>query len=407
MKPEAKKVGAPRRLMTGPYLARNPVVVGIMAVSDAVGLLAPRRTGPLPTDRPLNVLVVNPAHLGDLINVLPLLARLRESRTVAKLGLLIGTWGRPALQLGELADRIHVIDHWHLNRGEASWLEKVRYHARTKAVAVEEMRRESYDVAIDTYPYFENAANLLWRIGVRTRIGFTSGGAGTLHTHRVAFDPKLSIVANQERLLAPVLRGEALQLEVPAGIHGFRPDPEAVRLANDLADYVVLHIGRGERHRDWPGPAWIELGRRLIADGLRLVYTGEPSEAVHSESVRAALGGMNLIGRLSLPGFATILSRARGLVSIDTVAGHLAACFQVPTAIIQNGVAPPNLWRPNQPFVRLVTFPVPCAPCNRTRGCESMRCLRSTSGDAVHAALREAMAAKARTIATLTDQDLV
>jgi len=166
----------------------------------------------------------------------------------------------------------------------------------------------------------------------------------------------------------------------------------------------VLHIGRGERLKNWPAAAWIELGQRLIGDGLRLVYTGEPSEAANSESVRAALGGINLIGRLSLPGFATILSRARGLVSIDTVAGHLAACFQVPTAIIQNGVAPSNLWRPNQPFVRLVTFPMPCAPCNRTRGCESMRCLRSTSGDAVHAALREAMAAKASTIETLASQ---
>ena len=112
------------------------------------------------------------------------------------------------------------------------------------------------------------------------------------------------------------------------------------RLADDLANYVVLHIGRGERHRDWPALAWIELGRRLIGDGLHLVYTGESSEAPHSESVRAALRGENLIGRLSLRGFATIISRARGLISIDTVAGHLAACFRVPTAIIQNGVAP-------------------------------------------------------------------
>ena len=341
MKPEAQKTDAPRRLMTGPYLARNPILVGMMVVSDAVGLLAARRAGPLPANRPLNVLVANLAHLGDLINALPLLARLRASGSVAKLGLLIGTFGRPVLELGELADRIHVVDHWNLNRGGASWLEKIRRHARTRTVAVEEMRRESYDVAIDTYPYFGNSADLLWSIGAHTRIGFTSGGASTLLTHRFAFDPKLSIVANQERLLLPILGEEGLQLKMPAGIHGFKPDAEATRLANDLANYVVLHIGRGERHTDWPAPAWIELGRRLIADDLRLVYTGESSEAAHCESVRTALGGENLMGRLSLRGFATILSRARGLISINTVAGHLAACFRVPTAIVQNGTAPP------------------------------------------------------------------
>lgn len=381
--------------MTGPYLARNPAVVGIMAASDAIGFLSSPRSGPLPNDRPLNVVVANQAHLGDLVNILPLLARLRAVKSVAKLGLVIGTWGRPVLELGEFADRIHVVDHCCLNRGELGWLAKFRRHAQTRAIAIEEMRREAYDVAIDFYPYFGNSAALLWGIGARVRIGFTSGGAGSFYTHRFAFDPKLSIVANQERLLRPFLGAEAACVDMPSVIQGMKPDPDAGKLADSLADYVLLHIGPGDRHKDWPAPAWIELGQKLIGDGLHLVYTGGPDEAPHSEGVRAALGGENLIGRLTLRGFATILSRARGLVSIDTVAGHLGAFFRVPTAIVQNGVAPLNLWRPNQPFVRIVTFPVSCAPCNRTHGCESMTCIRSTPAETVYAALCEAIASKA------------
>lgn len=380
--------------MTGPYLAQNPAVLGIMAASDAIGFLSSRRSGPLPTDRPLNVLVANQAHLGDLVNILPILARLRAARSVAKLGLVIGTWGRPVLDLGEFADRIHVVDHCCLNRSGLGWLAKVRRHAHTRAIAIEEMQQEAYDVAIDSYPYFGNSAGLLWSVGMRVRIGFTSGGAGSFYTHRFAFDPKLSIAANQERLLTPVIGEESIQHEVLSGIQVMEPELDTIKLAKGLGSYVVLHIGAGQQNKYWPTPAWIDLGRRLIGDGLHLVYTGVPSESAQCEPVRAALGGENLIGRLSLRGLATILSRARGLVSTDTVTGHLAACFHVPTAIVKNGVAPVNLWRPNQPHVRVVTFPVPCAPCNRTHGCTSMTCIRSTSAETVYAALCEAMASK-------------
>ena len=174
-----------------------------------------------------SVVIANLAHLGDLINVLPLLARLRASRSVAKLGLAIGSWGRPSSSWGSSQIAfISSIIGTSIAVGRVGW-KKSAAMRRRELLPSRKCAAKSYDVAIDSYPYFGNAADLMWSIGARTRIGFTSGGAGALHTHRVAFDPKLSIVANQERLLAPILGGEALQLEAPAGIPGFRPDPDA------------------------------------------------------------------------------------------------------------------------------------------------------------------------------------
>jgi ADP-heptose:LPS heptosyltransferase len=176
---------------------------------------------------------------------------------------------------------------------------------------------------------------------------------------------------------------------------GLQPDPEVARIADRLGRFIVLHIGPGRAEKDWLASEWIAVGRRLTADGFQLAYTGAPSEAAHGAAVRDALGGEDLVGKVGLRGFATLLSRASGLVTIDTVTGHLAACFQTPTVVVAPGTAPINLWHPNQHYARMTTHPVACAPCHRTLGCAEMTCLRSVKADRVYGTLREMMAAKA------------
>jgi len=166
----------------------------------------------------------------------------------------------------------------------------------------------------------------------------------------------------------------------------FQPEPAAEQLAADLVNYVVLHVGPGNRHKDWPSAKWTGPGQRLSTNGFRLVFAGAPSEAAGATEVRTALGGEDLVGRLDL----------RGLVSIDTMAGHLAACFQTPTAVVCSSAVPSHLWRPTQPFVRTVTHQVPRAPCNRRQGCPAMTCLHTVESEMVYRALRDVMQAKSQ-----------
>lgn len=390
--PPATQFAAPRRLMTGPYLARNPLVVGAMATGDVAGMLLPRRRASLPHGRPLNILVANLAHLGDLLVMLPVLRRLRSWGRTAKLGAVVGSWGHGILELGEFVDDVHVVDHWRLNRSNIGLFAKVRRHAQTRKAAVAQMRASAYDVAIDAYAYFGNSADLLWSAGVPARIGFTSGGAGTLYTHRVAFDARRSMLDNQMRLIETLTGGAVLD---EAASTGFAVDPDAERLALGFGKFVVLHIGPGSSHKDWPAGQWIELGRILLTRGYQLVFTGAQGEKEHGLPIRKALGGEDLLGKLTLRGLATLLGRAQGLVAIDTMVGHLAAPLQIPTVIIYPGITPPNFWRPAQPFVRPVTAQVGCAPCNRTSGCAAMACIRFLQPEAVIGALTEMMEAKA------------
>ncbi|MET0181516.1 MAG: glycosyltransferase family 9 protein [Caulobacterales bacterium] len=379
---------ASRNLMTGRYLARNRLVVAAMAAADAIGNFAPRRFSPIPVGKPLRVLVSDLAHLGDLVALAPVIGRLRSSPRISHVGLLIGSWGRPVAEIADLADEIHIFDHAFLNRGGEKRFDR---HVKTRADARFQISEARYDVAIDAYPYLGNAAGLLWSASVPARIGFTSGGAGSFYTHRVRFDPAQSLLVNQARLLEPVLGSQA---DLRAMLPGFRPD---FKIAGELAEvgpYVVFHIGPGASHKDWPADAWIALGRSVRKAGYELVFTGGPSERDHGARVRQALGGKDLVGAAGLAGFATALRDAAGLVTIDTVAGHLAACFETPTVVVYPGIAPPSFWKPAQRFVRLATYPTLCAPCHLTRGCEAMTCIRDLTADDAMATLASVIAEK-------------
>jgi ADP-heptose:LPS heptosyltransferase len=301
------------------------------------------------------------------------------------------------LELGNFTDRVHVFDHWSLNRGGRDLKAKLRRHAQTRADAIREIQAEGYDAAVDTYAYFGNAASLLWSAGISRRVGLTSGGAGTLYTDRFRFDPELSIARNQAKLLQPILgkgSDQGLTAVVPPG---FEIDREAVRAAGDLGKFIIFHLGPGQPQKDWPTAAWIELGRRLTVDGFRIVFTGSASEAAHGAEVRARLGGEDLVGRLGLRGFATLLSRCEGLVTIDTLTAHLAACFETPTVVVGPGITPRGLWHPNQSYAAVATHSTGCAPCNRTKGCEAMTCIRAIQADRVYFMLHEVISAKTHT----------
>lgn len=382
---------ARRRALTRGYLARNPALVAGMMTADAFGALLPKRAKPIRAAG-RRVLVSNLGHIGDVLTLTPLLAALRADRRVAEVGLLIGPWCRPLTDLADLADRVHVFAHWALDRSEAGRFTKLGRHAGALGPLIGELRAAEYDAAIDTYGWFGNAAGVLWAAGIPARAGLTSGGASTLYTHRVAFDPAEPIGANYARVAETLFDG--LTPSRPA-LPGFTPDPKAAAIARELRRFVILHVGRSDPHKIWPRNAWEALGKRLKAAGYEVALTGVADEREATAPLAQAIGGRDLAGAVNLRGFATLIAAADGLVCVDTSAGHFAACFQTPSAVLTPGIHAPALWSPQQPYARRLSAAVACAPCNRTVGCAALACLQLVTPDAVYDALMDAIRAKA------------
>jgi ADP-heptose:LPS heptosyltransferase len=373
------RFGKPRRPLTGKYRAQNPILVLALRLLDLLGKFHARRASPLPTNRPIRILVANWAHLGDVVAMLPMLKHLEQDPRIGEIGILVGSWSQCVVSELPFIQRIHCLDHFLLDRGPRSRIGKIyRYFLQQKRV-IREIKDSHYDASVDLFTVFPPTHRLLWKARIPTRIGFECTGLGSYLTHPfkwVAGDEY--ILAKQLRLLEPIFGSDTPRCLAPTYPNFVRSDVRRCGLTPDRK-YVVVHIGSGD-YRSWPLRSWIELGRALKERGADIVLTGAKGvEAKLAGEVAEKIKAQCVAGMLSWNEFVTVVSNAATLISVDTVTGHIAACFGIPSIILLSGRWGTTFFRPNSSKAVTLTYPVGCSPCYRSTGCASMACVRMTS----------------------------
>lgn len=385
----------PRPSMVGPYLIRNPSrVAAVEAMDRALSLFSGKSVeAPLQPER---VLIANWAHLGDVTTTIGMLRALRERYSPLRLGMVVGSWGRIAIEGTGLVDDLFVVDHPMLNRADSSRIAKWKRYAETRRAAINAIRAIGYQVAIDTYAFIPPAHPLFRAAGIPVRIGWTSGGFGPLLTHPVRW-------SDDERPMADHYRDLANELDplrpFPPG--SFRPRRDRASLAalpRQLASeerYIVVHPGAGSPTRHWGTDRWRAVIARLQAEAAdyRVVLTGAgAADVAIADGLAEQFGDViNLAGRIDWEGFVRVLADAALVICPDTATGHVAGLFGVATVVIFTGTNSPAKWAPYNERVRVLTRPVTCAPCHRA-GCAAMACFLGVTPDDVADAALAALA---------------
>lgn len=385
--------------LSGKYLVRNRAANRLLRTVDALlGCLWPPR--PIAIRPPQRILIANGAHLGDVLLSTSVLPLVRHAFPSAAIDFLTGSWAGTILENHPLIDRVHTVDHWKLNRAAISMAAKLRQYTKSRAIALHAIRRRRYDIAIDLYFYFPNSIPLLWQAGIPVRVGYTSGGFGPMLTHALDWQMRdchvTDYFADLIRMLAPSAR---LPAPRPSLAH-VAPEqtalPEAPR-----EDYVVIHMGTGSPIRRWPTENWIALVDRLHAAGHLLVFTGTSSgeKQAIAAVIRRLPSCLDWSGRLSWAEFVEVVRNARLVVGVESLAGHVAAAVDTPVVAIYSGTTHPAHWRPYGDQKCVLTAPVPCAPCYRSRGCATMDCVRGVSVDEAFQAIQEIRSARTARVA--------
>ena len=367
---------AKQREMTGPYRAKNPLLVGGLYTADTIARFLPKRRRTNPNAQSLRVLVANWGHLGDVVTILPILKLLEKDPRVKELGVLIGSWSRGVLASSNVKANIHTIDHWALDRGPKSNIKKLATYLVKREAFVQEIRSFQYDVSIDTFVTFPSTHGIMWSAAIPRRIGYTSGGLGPCLTDPFKWTPDDRTMLEHQLDLFRFLHGDGGPRMLRASYPGF--DSPAPKQVLDLRNpYVVVHMGGQQDAKNWMPEKWRSLVGALKDKGFRCVATGGGGkEAEAARSLSESTSILNLAGQLSWNEFVATVASAKAVVTIDSVTGHIAACFGVPVVVLTTGRTHLNLWRPNDPRAKVLMHPVACAPCFRTGGCEAMACVR-------------------------------
>ena len=330
--------------------------------------------------RPRSILLVNIGHLGDVLIATSVLPVLRRAFPDAKIGFLVGSWSLAVVRAHPQIDWIHCVDHYRLNRSTGSVLSKLWRYAKTWHAALQEIRRRRYDVAINLFSK-PNVIGLLWQVRIPVRIGYNSGGLGPLLTHSHRWVPSTRPMAAYHLDLLT-----SLGIESPdkPRYELRNPGKEATVLTSSMLQsaslepngYVVVHMGTGEPQREWPRDKWRGLAAKLREGAYPVVLTGSgEQETLNAAWITANTQGcIDFCGKMDWDAFVSIVSKARLVFCVESVASHVAAAVNVPCVAVWSGITAPALFRPLGKRSVAITAPVPCVPCYR--GCAGMECVR-------------------------------
>lgn len=282
------------------------------------------------------ILVIQLSRMGDLIQSLPLLQRLKESSTETEITLVCLREFRAILDGQHVYDRLVALELADVHKlCDAAGREMFWQLSPFKDIPE---LRETYDRIINL-THDEGSAVLSEKINGREK-------SGRIHT----FPNEIRLLGDWAKYFFAAVKNRRLNLfnlvDIYQGIGGVVHRPSKLRLEVDGAaqseafallrqhgyaakgQLVGLQMGASDLRRAWPAEKFAALAHQLCREsGVEIVLFGSPSDAALSrEFLRLAdCPAINLIGETSVQQLPALLKRCDLLVSNDTGPLHVAA----------------------------------------------------------------------------------
>ncbi|MCS6285274.1 MAG: glycosyltransferase family 9 protein [Nitrospira sp.] len=284
----------------------------------------------------MNVLLVRPDGIGDLVLSLPVAAQLRQLMPGVRIGVLANPIAAPILEHHPDVDYVRTV---------------------SLQAPIPDMIKV-FSGGIDAVIFLKPFRRLMWaawRAGIPIRVATGFRWQSVLanrwiHEHRSSFQ-KHESECNVEMLkglrltplpvVAPALR--LTDAERSAGERRWNGSP---------LPRVVIHPG-GVSARHWHPTQYRELAQRLAQGGYAVGLTGSQGEREQFQSGALAgvvlhSGVMNFMGQLAVRELMAVIAAAHVVVSGATGPAHLAAALGVPTLSLfdprRNNL--PTRWKP-------------------------------------------------------------
>lgn len=276
---------------------------------------------------PKKVLLCNTGRLGDAFLMTQMIPRLEG----CEVGVLVAKEGRGAVEGCPKIAHLHEIEPWYVSsdaKGEK--LRKWRHFQKEKKARKEEFA--SYDTVLFTNPHFCGLGPLFPNAYT---VGFDSHADCRHYSKILPWNPSCYLSKVYEEVL------DAL---------GFAKGPmqspwqELVSTPLIEGNYCVMHIGASDKTKDYSSKMWKEVYLGLKAKGMRVYFTGK-GQRDQVEEV-SSLGEENLCDQLSWLEFLRLLAHSKLVISVDTVALHVAAAFKRPLLALYRDAPDQNTWCP-------------------------------------------------------------
>ena len=357
-----------------------------------------------------NILVIDLAHIGDVVLTTPCLRSLRAACPEARITMLTTPTAAPIAQLIPYVDTVMTYDKHGTQRGLRGMLRMGR-----------QLRSEHFDAAF-CLNFALRGAVITWLAGIPVRVGYDAQHAGLFlsHTQPGVRDPQQHERLNHLAILQPLglapSADTSLELQVPDSVQqslaaklgwgeqmtacatkaaqgqDATPEPTLAQVsaAKPPRPYIVLCPYGNSPKKAFSQQQQVELIQSLQPD-YDVYLTGAPGDrnALTQTATAAELPATHCLpGTLTLPELAALLRGGSCLITTDTGPLHIAQAVGCPTVAL---FGPTNVatWGPSNPADIVLEQHVSCAPCDCRGTCTENTCITSIPVPAILAAVHE------------------
>jgi len=284
----------------------------------------------------VNILIVKPSSLGDIIHAFPAVEMIRSEHPEAHISWVVNDTFAGIVELHAEVDEIIVFKRERLG--------KVR-HCLEVLPFLKEIRQRQYDVAIDFQGLLRSGL-MTGLSRARQKIGFRSAREGAHHFYneKVMLPANLKHAVDRNVFLVRSALGISGEVLLPTLKiqHDFVKGAKALmKRSGLLAGGPVIAVGPAAR---WPSKCWpphffakiIDTVCESVPDALFWML-GTSEERSVGEEVSALCqvrGPVNLAGKTNLGVLTELLRRSHAMFTNDTGPMHLAAALGVPTVAL-------------------------------------------------------------------------
>jgi heptosyltransferase-2 len=284
----------------------------------------------------MNVLIVRPDGIGDLVLSLPFASQLRRFIPEAHIGFLTSPVTAP------------ILDH----HPDVDYIRTVSFQAPLSDLV------HAFSGGIDVAVFLKPFRRLMWAAFLaRVPVRVASGSRWySLLANRRVYEHRSDFSKHESEYNLEMLRGLGLN---PTGL--IYPSLEVTdterRSGEDYwedlpSPRVIIHPG-GITARHWRPAHYRDLALELVRRGYGVVFTGSETEQVNFERDTFAgapvpQGIRSLMGQLSIRELMSVIATAQVIVSGSTGPAHLAAALRVPNVSLFNPLRNhlPVRWKP-------------------------------------------------------------
>lgn len=280
-----------------------------------------------PPYSPKRMLLCNTGRLGDAFIMTRMLTRLQN----IEVGVLVSKAGKAAVEGCSGISQVHLIDPWYCSSDSRK--EKWR---KWRAFQGEAKRRyeefAQYDTVLFCNPHYAGFTPLFPNAHT---IGFDSHADRNQFSHVLPWNPQAYLSDVYSEVLDTLDFAEGPMRS---------PWIEKSRDPFLKGEYCILHVGASDQTKDYSPGMWRKVYEGLKKRGERVFFTGKGQrkqiEAIGPEE------GEVLCDQLQWEEFLRVIAHSKLVISVDTVALHIAAAFERPQVALYRDAPDGATWRP-------------------------------------------------------------